>query len=328
MLRRGIPSLTVAAALGMAAVMPAPALAQETFPSRPITILIPYPPGGSADMLARPLSQKLHEKFGQPVLLDYRAGAGGTIATQLLARAKPDGYTYIMVLAAHTINPSLYGKLPYDTRTDFAPVSLVATLPLVVVASPALPQVKTLSQLVQAAKAAPDKITYASAGTGNTSHLAVELFDSMVGIKMTHVPYKGSSPAVTALMGGEVGVMFDSLSTSLPQIRAGKFSPLAVTGSKRSSVLPDVPTVKETGVADFVVEGWYGMLAPAGTPPAIIERISQAIADAVKQPELRDLLSGHGYEMVGSTPAAFGAHIDAELTRWAKVVKDSGATVQ
>ncbi|MFT4101178.1 MAG: tripartite tricarboxylate transporter substrate binding protein [Burkholderiaceae bacterium] len=317
------------AAVGALALVGAPAApAQEPFPSRPITILIPYPPGGSADMLARPLSQKLHEKFGQPVLLDYRAGAGGTIATQLLARAKPDGYTYIMVLAAHAINPSMYSKLPYDTRKDFAPVSLVATLPLVVVASPALPEVKTLARLVQAAKAEPGRITYASAGNGNTSHLAVELFDSMVGIKMTHVPYKGSSPAVTAMMGGEVGVMFDSLSTSLPQIRSGKLAPLAVTGPKRSAVLPDVPTVKETGVADFVVEGWYGMLAPAGTPPAIVERVSQAIAEAVKQPGVRDLLSGHGYEMVGSTPAAFGAHIDAELTRWAEVVKDSGATIQ
>ncbi|EHP41848.1 ABC transporter substrate-binding protein [Cupriavidus basilensis OR16] len=299
----------------------------DTWPSKPIQLLIPYPPGGSADLLARPVAAKLQERLGQPVVLDYRPGAGGTIASQQLARAKPDGNTLIVVLAAHAINASLYPKLPYDTRKDFAPVSLVANLPLILAGSPSL-KARTVPELIAAAKAAPGQLTFASAGNGNTGHLAGELFDSLAGVKMTHVPYKGSAQVVNAMLAGEVQLTFDSISTSMPHIRSGRLKALAVTSGKRAALAPDVPTLSEAGVPGFDINGWYAVLAPAGTPPAIVERLSKEIAAVLTQPDLRANLASNGYEPVGSTPAALGAHIDAEITRWSKVVKESGARLE
>ncbi|MDR3382700.1 tripartite tricarboxylate transporter substrate binding protein [Cupriavidus basilensis] len=299
----------------------------DTWPNKPIQLLIPYPPGGSADLLARPVAAKLQERLGQPVVLDYRPGAGGTIASQQLARAKPDGNTLIVVLAAHAINASLYPKLPYDTRKDFAPVSLVANLPLILAGSPSL-KARTVPELIAAAKAAPGQLTFASAGNGNTGHLAGELFDSLAGVKMTHVPYKGSAQVVNAMLAGEVQLTFDSISTSMPHIRSGRLKALAVTSAKRATLAPDVPTLSEAGVPGFDINGWYAVLAPAGTPSAIVERLSKEIAAVLAQPELRANLASNGYEPVGSTPAALGAHIDAEITRWSKVVKDSGARLE
>jgi len=322
-LSRWITLLTGCAAL----LSGAPAIADTAFPDRPITLLIPYPPGGSADMLGRPLSVSLQSKLGQPVVLEYKPGAGGSIATAQLARSKPDGYTLLMVLAAHAINPSLYKSLPYDTRKDFAPVSLAATLPLLVTAPLSTPA-NTIPELIDYAKEHPGKLTYASAGPGNTSHLAVEMFKTTTGIDMMHVPYKGSGPAVVALLAGEVSLMFDSISTSMPQVKAGKLKALAVTGEQRSAGLPDVPTVQESGVPDFVVNGWYGILAPAGTPPAIVDKLSQAIAESLREPAVHEQLTDYGYELIGSTPQAFGELIDSELTRWGKTVKDSGAAIQ
>ncbi|MBB1629305.1 tripartite tricarboxylate transporter substrate binding protein [Cupriavidus sp. UME77] len=304
----------------------APALA-DAWPNKPIQLLIPYPPGGSADLLARPVAAKLQERLGQPVVLDYRPGAGGTIASQQLARAKPDGNTLIVVLAAHAINASLYPKLPYDTRKDFAPVSLVANLPLILAGSPSL-KARTVPELIAAAKAAPGQLTFASAGNGNTGHLAGELFDSLAGVKMTHVPYKGSAQVVNAMLAGEVQLTFDSISTSMPHIRSGRLKALAVTSARRATLAPDVPTLSEAGVPGFDINGWYAVLAPAGTPSAIVERLSKEIAAVLAQPELRANLASNGYEPVGSTPAALGAHIDAEITRWSKVVKDSGARLE
>ncbi|MGH8817535.1 MAG: Bug family tripartite tricarboxylate transporter substrate binding protein, partial [Achromobacter pestifer] len=246
--------------------------AAPVYPDKPITLLIPYPPGGSADMLARPLGAELQKKWGQPVVLEYKPGAGGAIASAQLARAKPDGYTLLMVLAAHAINPSLYPSLPYDTRRDFAPVSLVATLPMLV-AAPLSTPANTIPELIAYGKSHPGKLSFASAGNGNTSHLAAEMFKNQTGVDMMHVPYKGSGPAVVALLGGEVSLMFDSISTSLPQVQAGKLKAIAVTGERRSSLLPDVPTVAES-VPGFVVNGWYGVLAPAGTPPAVVDALS------------------------------------------------------
>lgn len=299
----------------------------DTWPNKPIQLLIPYPPGGSADLLARPVAAKLQERLGQPVVLDYRPGAGGTIASQQLARAKPDGNTLIVVLAAHAINASLYPKLPYDTRKDFAPVSLVANLPLILAGSPSL-KARTVPELIAAAKAAPGQLTFASAGNGNTGHLAGELFDSLAGVKMTHVPYKGSAQVVNAMLAGEVQLTFDSISTSMPHIRSGRLKALAVTSARRATLAPDVPTLSEAGVPGFDINGWYAVLAPAGTPSAIVERLSKEIAAVLAQPELRANLASNGYEPVGSTPAALGAHIDAEITRWSKVVKDSGARLE
>ncbi|WP_439682650.1 Tripartite tricarboxylate transporter substrate binding protein [Cupriavidus oxalaticus] len=299
----------------------------ETWPARPIQLLIPYPPGGSADLLARPVAAKLQEKLGQPVVLDYRPGAGGTIATQALARAKPDGYTLIMVLAAHAINASLYPKLPYDTRKDFAPVSLVANLPMILAGSASL-RANNVQELIAEARANPGKLTFASAGNGNTGHLAGELFDSVAGIKMTHVPYKGSAQVVTAMLSGEVQLTFDSISTTLPHVKSGKLRALAVTGSQRAAVAPDVPTLAEAGVPGISITGWYAVLAPAGTPQPVVDRLSTEIATVLRQPELKATLATNGYEPVGSTPAALRTHIDAEINRWSKVVKDSGAQIQ
>lgn len=257
------------------------------------------------------------------MVLEYKPGAGGAIASAQLARARPDGYTLLMVLAAHTINPSLYPSLPYDTRRDFAPVSLVATLPMLVSAPLSTPA-NNIPELIAYARQHPGKLSFASAGNGNTSHLAAEIFKHRTGADMLHVPYKGSGPAVVALLGGEVSLMFDSISTSLPQVQSGKLKALAVTGEHRSPLLPNVPTVAEA-VPGFVINGWYGILAPANTPPAILDTVSSAIAAAINTPDLKAQLNSYGYETVGSTPAAFADHINKELDTWKQAVEVSGA---
>ena len=320
-------ALRVLLATAAVAALPHTASAADAWPSRPIQLLIPYPPGGSADLLARPLGAKLQERLGQPIVLDYRPGAGGTIASQALARSKPDGYTLIMVLAAHAINPSLYPKLPYDTRKDFAPVTLVANLPLILAGSPSL-KARNVAELIASAKAEPGRITFGSAGNGNTGHLAGELFDSMAGVKMTHVPYKGSAQVVNAMLAGDIQLTFDSISTSMPQIRAGRMTALAVTSARRAAMAPDVPTLAEAGVPGFDINGWYAILAPAGTPRAIVDKLSGDIAAVLAQPELRSQLAANGYEPVGSTPAALGAHIESELVRWNKVVREAGVKLE
>ena len=300
-------------------------LAQSTA-TQPITLIIPYPPGGSADMLARPMLPDLQKVLGQNSVLDYKGGAGGTIATSALARAKPDGQTIILILTAHAINDALYPKLPYDTRKDFAPVSLVATLPLLV-AAPLSSPFNTIPELIAYAKANPDKLSYASAGNGNTSHLAVELFKTQTGTKMVHIPYKGSGPAVIAMLGNEVSFMFDSISTSFQQVKAGKLKAIAVSSLTRAEILPNTPTIADT-LPGFDVTVWYGILAPAGTPVAIVDKLSQAFAAVASDKKIKAQLAESGYATLGSTPAAFSKHIDAELTKWSKAVKDSGATIQ
>ncbi len=301
------------------------AMAQQ-WPSKPVRWLIPYPPGGSAEILARPIAQKLTELWGQPVVLDFRPGAGGTIATEAVAKAAPDGHTIIVVLAAHAINESLYSRLPYDTLRDFAPVTLAASLPLIVVTPPSLPA-NSIKELIALGKAKPGSLNFASAGNGNTSHLAGELFKNTAGIQMEHVPYKGSGPAVIALLAGEVSLMFDSISSSLAQIKAGKLKALAVTSAKRSHAMPQLPTVAESGLPDFIVDGWYGILAPAGTPPAIINKMNADIVRAMQAPEVRERITGFGYDIIGSTPEQFSTHLRSEVERWSKVVKASGARV-
>lgn len=313
--------------LGVVGAVSSPAaFAADAWPAKPIQLVIPYPPGGSADLLARPLATQLQQQLGQPVVLEYKPGAGGTLATQYVARARPDGHTVLMVLAAHAINDSLYPKLPYDTRKDFAPVSLVANLPMVVAASSKLP-VRTMAELVQAAKANPGKLTFGSAGNGNTGHLAAEYFSSVAGIRMTHVPYKGSSGVVNAMLAGDIDLTFDSISTSMPHIVGGRMQALAVTSPQRSALAPSVPTVQEQGIPGFDVTGWYAVIAPASTPPEATQRLSREIAAALRQPALQAQLAAGGYEPVGSTPEALRAHIDKEITRWAAVVKSTGAKV-
>ena len=231
-----------------------------------------------------------------------------------------------MVLAVHAINDSLYPRLPYDTRKDFAPVSLVANLPMVVAASAKL-QARNIQELVQAAKTAPGKLTFGSAGNGNTGHLAAEYFSSIAGVKMTHVPYKGSAGVVNAMLAGDIDLTFDSISTSMPHIRSGRMHALAVTSAQRSALAPEVATVQEQGIPGFEVTGWYALIAPAGTPPEIRQRLAREIAAALRQPQLQSQLAAGGYEPVGSTPEALQAHIDSEIARWAAVVKSTGAKV-
>jgi tripartite-type tricarboxylate transporter receptor subunit TctC len=302
------------------------AQADKPWPVKPIQLVIPYPPGGSADLLGRPLAVQLQQQLGQPVVLEYKAGAGGTLASQYVARAQPDGYTVLMVLAAHAINHSLYPKLAYDTRKDFTPLSLVANLPMVVAGSRKL-SAKNMNELVQAAKAAPGQLTFGSAGNGNTGHLAAEYFSSIAGIKMTHVPYKGSAGVVNAMLAGDIDLTFDSISTSMPQIRSGNFSALAVTSPQRSALAPEVSTVQEQGIAGFDVTGWYAIIGPAGMPNDIKQRLSREIATALRQPQVQAQLAASGYEPVGSTPEALQTHIEREITRWSAVVKSTGAKI-
>ena len=322
---RGI-SRVIAKVTGALALSFSVGVLAQNYPSQPITLMLPYPPGGSADFLARPMLAELQKKLGQTVIIDYKAGAGGTIATSALARSKPDGYTILMVLAAHAINDALYPSLPYDTRKDFAPVSLVARLPLLLVTRPSL-KVNSVAELVAYAKANPGKLSYGSAGNGNTSHLAAEMFQAATGTKMEHIPYKGSGPVVVALLGGEIDLMFDSFSTSYPHVPTGKFNALAVAGAKRAPLLPNVPTISES-VPGFVIDGWYGILAPAGTPKPIVDQLSKAFNEAANTPSVKAQLNASGYDVVGSTPEAFAKTIDDDLIVWARAVKESGAKIE
>ena len=305
---------------------PAPAVFAQAFPTRPVRFIMPYAPGGSSEILARPIAQELTRNLGQSVFFDFKPGGGTTIGADLVAKSAPDGHTIVMMLSAHAINATLMPKLPYDTVRDFAPITIAATLPLVVVV-PAQSPIRSFQELIATAKARPGKLTFASAGPGNTSHLSVEYLKSQLGLDMIHVPYKGSGPAIIGLLGGEVDFMFDSLSSSLPQIKGGKFRALAMASSKRSRILPEVPTVAESGVPGFDVSVWYSVLAAAGTPAPIVQKLNAEIIRAMKAPEAREKIEGFGYDIVGNSPAEADAFIRAEIVRWAKVVKESGATV-
>lgn len=298
----------------------------QAYPSKPIRFIMPYPPGGSSEILARPIVVEMSKNLGQSVFIDFKPGGGTTIAADMVAKSPPDGHSIIMMLSAHAINATLMPKLPYDTVKDFASITLAATLPLVVVV-PAQSPIRTINDLIATAKANPGKLNFASAGPGNTSHLSVEYFKSVVGLEMTHVPYKGSGPAIIGLLGREVDFMFDSLSSSLPQIQGGKFRAIAVTTLNRSKVLPEVPTVHESGVKNFDVSVWYAVLAAAATPAPIIQKLNAEIIKAMRTPEVKSRIEAAGYDIVGSTPEQLDAFIKTEIVRWGKVVKDSGATV-
>ena len=313
----------IALAAGLA--LTASAALAADYPNRPITIEIPYPPGGTADSVARPLAVELGKRLGVPVILDYKAGAGGAIATQFVAKAAPDGYTLVMVLAAHAINPSLYKSLPYDSVKDFAPVSMVAKLPLVLYSNPKFGP-KTVPELIEYAKKNPGQLSFGSAGSGNTSHLAGELFASTAGVKMLHVPYKGGGPSITAAVGGEIPTVFAG-PDSLGMARGGRLHPVAVTSLERSPLIPDVPAIAET-LKGFEVYGWYGILAPAKTPPAVVSKLNSEINATLKDPEFRKLVEPLGYIPTGSSPEEFGRYVQTETKRWAGVIDKAGIKLE
>jgi tripartite-type tricarboxylate transporter receptor subunit TctC len=311
---------------GMFACIALGALAQS-YPNRPIRLVVPFPAAGTTDILARAAAQKLTEALGQAVVVDNRPGAGGNIGSDLVAKSAPDGYTLLMgTVGTHAINPSLYSKMPYDHVKDFVPVVLVAGVPNVLVVNPALP-VKSVADLIKLAKDKPGTINFASSGSGTSIHLSGELFKTMSGIDMTHVPYKGSSPALTDLIGGQVQVMFDNLPSALPQIKGGKLRAVAVTSLKRAPALPDVPTIDESGLPGFEASSWFGVLAPAGTPAPIVAKINAEVNKWLQSADAREKLLSQGAEAAGGTPEQFAAHIRAETDKWAKVVKASGAKV-
>jgi tripartite-type tricarboxylate transporter receptor subunit TctC len=299
----------------------------QAYPTKPIRLVVPYPPGGTTDILAREVGQRLSTTLGQPVVIDNRPGAAGNIGTEHVAKSAPDGYTLLMcTVNTHAINASLYAKLPYDHVKDFTPIILVAAVPNILEVTPSLP-VNTVSDLIKLAKEKPGQINFASSGSGTSIHMSGELFKTMAGVDMTHVPYKGSAPAIADLMGGQVQVMFDNLPSSLQQIKAGKLRAIAVTSAQRAPALPDIPTIAESGLPGFEASSWFGVVAPAGTPPAIIARINADLDQWLRSSETREKLLAQGAAAAGGTPEQFAAHIRAETEKWAKVVKVSGAKV-
>jgi tripartite-type tricarboxylate transporter receptor subunit TctC len=298
-------------------------LAQD-YPSRPIRFIVPYPPGGFTDLLARAIGQKLTESWSQAVVVENRGGGGSTIGTEIVAKAPPDGYTILLVAPDLAINPGLYRKLPYDAVKSFAPVTLAAWSPVILAVHPSVPA-KSVKELIALAKSKPGQLNYASGGIGTGAHIAMELFKSMTEIDMVHIPYKGVGPAVTALLAGQVSMMFGQMPITLPHVKAGKLWALAVASAKRSPAMPDLPTVAEAGVPGFEASPWFGVVAPAGIPKEVITKLNTEIVKIINMPDIQQRLSGLGAEPVGSTPEGFAAHIQAEIVKWGEVVKRSGA---
>ncbi len=299
----------------------------QSYPSRPVKIIIPFPPGGPTDVLGRIVAQKLGERLGQNVVVDNKPGASGMIGADMVAKSAPDGYTLLVNASLHVINPSLYEKPRYDAIADFTPLSNLADVPLVLVVNAKAP-VHTVKELIAWIKASKAPINFASSGNATAPHLAGEAFKVAAGIEnMQHVPYKGSSPALTDLLGGQVQLMFDSLPSSQPFIKAGTLKAIAVTTQRRSSALTNVPTISESGLPGFNFSTWYGMWAPASTPPAIVEKLSSEISQITRLPEVREKFLALGAEPVGNTAEEFSAFNRSELAKWARIVKQSGARV-
>jgi tripartite-type tricarboxylate transporter receptor subunit TctC len=316
----------------IAALAPSISLAQAGWPAKPVRIVVPFAPGGTTDILARAIAPELSKAFGQQFIIENRAGAGGNVGADIVAKSPGDGYTLLMgTVGTHGINRALYDKLPFDPIKDFAPVTLVAGVPNVMVMNAEKARsmnIHTVQDFIRHAKANPGRLNMASSGNGTSIHLAGELFKSRAGIFMVHFPYRGSGPALLDMIGGNMDVMFDNLPSSMPQIRAGRLKAFAVTSTQRSTALPDVPTVEEAaGLKGFDATSWFGLLAPAGTPPEIVNRIQQEVAKALQAPAIKEKLEAQGAMPSGNTPAQFAAHIEAEHRKWAEVVKVSGAKI-
>ena len=295
------------------------------YPAKPIRLVVPFPPAGPTDVVARLVGQKLAERWHQQVVVENRAGAGGTIGAELVARTAPDGYTLLMGSTANmAVNVTLYAKLSYDPLKDFVPVNLAAITPNLMVVNPSLP-VTNVREFIALAKTKPGSINYASGGSGTPSHLAAELFKTMAGMQMSHIPYKGSIPALTDVMGGQVTLMFDSMPSALPLVKSGRLKALAQTGAKRSASVPDLPTIGESGLPGYEVAGWFGLFAPAGTPRDIVMKLSNEITLVLNLPDVKERYALLGAEPGPGNPAEFAKFLASEITKWAKVIRDSGA---
>jgi tripartite-type tricarboxylate transporter receptor subunit TctC len=296
----------------------------QTWPSKPMRIVIAQAPGSATDVISRVVANPLSEALGQPIVIDARPGAGGVLGTEVAARSAPDGYTLFMGNnSTHGSNPAVYAKLPYDAVKDFAPVSFVASVPYVLVIDPALP-VKSVREFIAYAKARPGKLNYASAGNGSTHHFCGELFKSMTGVDVQHIPYKGSGPGIAGLLGGEVSMMFANVADIGSQIKAGKVRALAVTVQRRAATLPDVPTMAEAGLPDFVITSWFGLLVPAGTPAPIVARLNAETVKVLGKAEVKATLAQQGLEVAPGTPEQFAAHIKSEIARFTQIARAAG----
>ncbi len=299
--------------------------AQPAYPAKAIRFIVPFPPGGPLDIVARLIGQELNRAWGQPVLVDNRPGAGGNIGADVVAKAPADGYTILMgAVSTHAINVWLYSKLPYDPIKDFAPVTLVTSVPNVLVVHPSVPA-KDVRQLIALARARPGQLNFASGSTGSAGHLAGELFKTMAGVDMVHIPYKGAAPAVTDLMGGHVSLMFDNLASALPNIKSERVRALAVTTTRRSPFLREVPTISESGLRGFDIGTWFGIFAPAGTPHDVLVRLNGEIARILNTPAVKERLATLGAEPMAGTPEAFAAFVKSEMSKYEKIVRASGA---
>jgi tripartite-type tricarboxylate transporter receptor subunit TctC len=305
------------AVLLLAAAAQAPA---QQYPAKPVRLLVGFPPGGGTDIIARLVAQKLTERWGRPVVVENRAGAGGNIATEIVAKSAPDGYTLIMAFSSHASNAALYEKLPFDVGRDFTPVTLVATAPVVVAAIPSLPA-KNLAELIEYARPRPGAVKFASSGVGTPVHLAGELMMQLTGIRMTHVPYKGIAPAMAAMLGGETDISYPAVISGMQHFRSGRLKPLAIASARRYPGLPDVPTAAESGLAGFEIDYWYAVLGPAGLPRPVVDRLQRDISAIVNTPEMKASLLAQGSIAVGGSPEDLDAMIRKEYTLWSKVVK-------
>lgn len=314
------------AAAAATALAPFAAHAQAAYPTKPVTIVVPFAAGGTTDILARVIGQALNKELGQQVIVDNRAGAGGNIGAALAAKAPADGYTLFMgTVGTHAINQSLYKKLNFDPIKDFQPLTRVAMVPNLLVANPGKPY-KTVKELIAYAKANPGKVNFGSSGSGSSIHLSGELFNSLAKVDMIHVPYKGSAPAVTDLVAGQIDIMFDNMPSAIQHVRSGRLKAIAVTTAKRSPELPDVPTIAEAGVPGYEATSWFGMFAPANTPAPVVAKLNAALVKVLANPETKKKLAEQGAEPYSEKPEQFAAFIAAETAKWSKVVKDSGAS--
>jgi tripartite-type tricarboxylate transporter receptor subunit TctC len=293
------------------------------YPQRPVRLVVPYAPGGSSDVIGRIIGQKLGESLGQTFVVDNRGGAGSMLGTDIVAKSAPDGYTLVLSDTPHTINPSIYAKVPYDPLNDFAPITLVGVSPMFLFVHPAFAP-RSVADLVALAKREPGKIAIGSGGNGATTHLLAELLQARTGIRLTHVPYKGAGPALADVVAGQIPVMFTAMATAAPFVKSGRLRVLGVTSAKRNPALPDVPTFEESGISGMAVEQWWGVMAPARVPRSVIDKLHGAIASAVGSPDVRERFATLAVEPTTTTPAGFRALLDADLKRWAKVVKDAG----